>query len=328
MPGQIGLIHDPSPIVAVDPLQAQSEIASVFSPHTLTVTGTAAQLDVQLSRASLCDLTLAELSHGAEVDITPGRLRTYFNVNVILQGHTRTTCGDQTSATGPGQAAVLSPDHSATMRWSADCRQLAVKIDRAAVQRELQAHLGHPVDVPITFAVAMDTRSGAGACWLTTVMSLIGQLNSQPDLIRRPMVGRRFESLVISQLLSGQPHNYTDDLLGAGRRTTHPRRIQLVVDLIQARAAEPLTATDLARAAGVCLRSLQDDFRQHVGVSPMTYLRDVRLRGAHEDITSGRLPAGTTVADVAYKWGFGHVSRFAASYRERYGEPPSAALRG
>jgi AraC-like DNA-binding protein len=33
------------------------------------------------------------------------------------------------------------------------------------------------------------------------------------------------------------------------------------------------------------------------------------------------------VADVAFRWGFGHLGRFAEKYRERYGELPSETLK-
>ena len=51
-----------------------------------------------------------------------------------------------------------------------------------------------------------------------------------------------------------------------------------------------------------------------------TYIRDhlmdhLRGAGARDELT-------TTVTDVAYRWGFGHVPRFAAAYRERYGAHP------
>jgi transcriptional regulator GlxA family with amidase domain len=75
------------------------------------------------------------------------------------------------------------------------------------------------------------------------------------------------------------------------------------------------------------VRSLQEGFRQHVGVSPMAYLRRVRLEHAHAELSEPR-DGQRSVAAVAHRWGFGHLGRFAAAYRERYGVSPSDTLRG
>jgi AraC-like DNA-binding protein len=40
----------------------------------------------------------------------------------------------------------------------------------------------------------------------------------------------------------------------------------------------------------------------------------------------GADPGRTTVTDVAHRWGFDHLGRFAASYRARYHTTPSQTL--
>jgi AraC-like DNA-binding protein len=55
----------------------------------------------------------------------------------------------------------------------------------------------------------------------------------------------------------------------------------------------------------------------------MRYLRDVRLARVHDDLFRDE---PTTVAAVAYSWGFTHLGRFAALYRARYGVAPSQHL--
>jgi len=47
----------------------------------------------------------------------------------------------------------------------------------------------------------------------------------------------------------------------------------------------------------------------------------------HEDLTGGDRAHRPTVAEVAYRWGFTHLGRFAHDYRARYGEAPSTTLR-
>ena len=43
--------------------------------------------------------------------------------------------------------------------------------------------------------------------------------------------------------------------------------------------------------------------------------------------TDNRLMSGTTVTDVAFRWGFGHPGRFAAAFKKRYGMTPAQAAR-
>ena len=67
-------------------------------------------------------------------------------------------------------------------------------------------------------------------------------------------------------------------------------------------------------------------FRRHLGTTPMTYLRRVRLGCAHQELHDGG--DGLTVTEIAYRWGFSNPSRFAQYYRAEYGTGPSDTLRG
>ena len=64
---------------------------------------------------------------------------------------------------------------------------------------------------------------------------------------------------------------------------------------------------------------LQQGFRDHIGMSPTAYLRRVRLARAHDQLHRGE----GTVAEVAYRWGFTHLGRFATAYASIYGVTPS-----
>ncbi|ANZ40367.1 hypothetical protein BBK82_34440 [Lentzea guizhouensis] len=68
---------------------------------------------------------------------------------------------------------------------------------------------------------------------------------------------------------------------------------------------------------------MQLAFRRHLDLTPMAYLRQVRLGRAHEDLLAG----GGPVTSVAHRWGYAHAGRFAVDYRRAYGVPPSETLR-
>ena len=93
---------------------------------------------------------------------------------------------------------------------------------------------------------------------------------------------------------------------------------------LHARSDEPLRLADLAREAGVAMRTLQQAFRLQRGASPREVLSRFRLDRVRDRLLH---PVdGTTVTDAALASGFSHLGRFAHAYRMRYGEAPSTTL--
>jgi transcriptional regulator GlxA family with amidase domain len=88
---------------------------------------------------------------------------------------------------------------------------------------------------------------------------------------------------------------------------------------IAERLCAPVSLLDLARAAGLGVRSLHSLCRERLQAPPMTVLRQARLDAARRRLLQG----GQSVTEVAYAHGFEHLGRFSAYYRERFGELPS-----
>jgi AraC-like DNA-binding protein/DNA-binding CsgD family transcriptional regulator len=104
-----------------------------------------------------------------------------------------------------------------------------------------------------------------------------------------------------------------------------PTPVKRAVETIEAHPEYPFTTRRLAQISNVSVRTLQEAFRQHMGISPMSYLRQIRLARVHDDLH--RADAGhITVARIAHRWGFSNLGRFAATYRARYGTNPSDTL--
>jgi transcriptional regulator GlxA family with amidase domain len=128
---------------------------------------------------------------------------------------------------------------------------------------------------------------------------------------------------LMTGLLLAQPHNYSDWLARGRPAAGRPPSLQRVIDLIEREPGDDLSLTRLAVAGGMGPRALQRNFREYVGVSPREYVRWVRLGRARDDLAAA---AGGTVAEIAFRWGFTHVPRFAGAYQDRYGEAPSVTL--
>jgi AraC-like DNA-binding protein len=103
------------------------------------------------------------------------------------------------------------------------------------------------------------------------------------------------------------------------------RKTRAAVEFMIANAHRPLGTDEIAAAAGLSLRSLQAAFRREYDVTATDYLRSIRLDRVRQELRDAE-PGLATVAEVARRWGFTHLGRFAAFYTNRFGEYPSVTL--
>jgi transcriptional regulator GlxA family with amidase domain len=96
---------------------------------------------------------------------------------------------------------------------------------------------------------------------------------------------------------------------------------------METHAGQPVTTAQIAAAAGVTPRALQDAFRRHHGITPTGYLRGIRLERAHQELAAADPASGVTVRAVARQWGWFRPSAFTWAYRQRFGVPPGRTLR-
>jgi len=88
----------------------------------------------------------------------------------------------------------------------------------------------------------------------------------------------------------------------------------------------PVCMEDLCGATGVGVRTVQRRFRKRFGVSATGYLKAVRLDAAYRDLVAAQ-PSDDYVTTIALRNGYSHLGRFAAEFRERFGQLPSETLR-
>jgi len=108
-------------------------------------------------------------------------------------------------------------------------------------------------------------------------------------------------------------------------RTRGAATVRRAVAFVDQRLDEPLTVHDIAAAAGVSVRTLQAAFRAVRDETPQQYLQRSRLDVVRSALRQAD-PATSTVADIAHRWGFTSMGRFAAMYRAEFGENPRDTL--
>lgn len=97
-------------------------------------------------------------------------------------------------------------------------------------------------------------------------------------------------------------------------------------DLVLAHHDQAITVPQLCEQLFVSRRTLQYCFEDVLGMSPMQYLRLIRLNGARRHLRQASSKS-LTVQDVAADWGFWHFSQFSSDYRKLFGQSPSESLR-
>jgi AraC family ethanolamine operon transcriptional activator len=108
-----------------------------------------------------------------------------------------------------------------------------------------------------------------------------------------------------------------------------PKRIQgtkRVIEYLQQYPEQLPDIQSLCKIANLSERSLQYGFLEHLGVTPIQYLRIVRLNGARRDLIAATVDT-TKVIDIALDWGFMEFGRFSKEYKQLFNELPSQTLR-
>jgi len=305
---------------STDADEARSMVGRVMKPHILKISGSE-RLDARMHFLPLGDVSVSRLRYGPAVEIGPGPLEDFFLVQMPLVGSAAIQSGPQRIDSHPELASVLSPDDDTCMKWSAGNDQLMVRIARSLLERTLVAQLGHPLDSPLRFTLGF--RWQACPLWQCLLNYIVDCSTQCSDLMVHRLVVDQIEQLVASTLLAAQQHSYSNTA-PARRGTILPRHVRRATDYLRAYAHEPISADQIAQAAGVSMRSLCAGFKEFLGVSPMQYLRDLRMECARTELMSGE---AANVSGVALRWGFGHMGRFSNDYRLRYGETPSQTLR-
>jgi AraC-like DNA-binding protein len=167
----------------------------------------------------------------------------------------------------------------------------------------------------------LDLSSAAGA----TLRELVNaaSIAMRDEAMRSGRAMPLLREAILRLIFENFPHRFSERL--DREPVAAPQQIRAAIDFMHAQMHEPLTVRDIARSVSISQRSLQLGFRRFQGTTPIAYLRDIRLRQAYAELSlpQNRLP----VNEVALKWGFTHMGRFAARYRSVYGILPSETAR-
>lgn len=99
----------------------------------------------------------------------------------------------------------------------------------------------------------------------------------------------------------------------------HREQVQAVKELLAARFTEPLSLTQIATAVYTSPYHLSRIFRQQTGFTIHSYLNQLRLRAALDQVAE----SGTNLTDVGLQLGYTSHSHFTLAFRRAFGAAPS-----
>ncbi|MBY3572993.1 AraC family transcriptional regulator [Rhizobium laguerreae] len=224
----------------------------------------------------------------------------------------------------PARGTILEAGRAAGARLFGPRRHFGLFVDQAKIISHLTHMFERTISGDIDFHPHIDLTNGPGLVLQQIVSSLHRGLSGNGPLQRSPLAASSLCDAAIYLLLESCPNRYSNEL-ALPAPAPAPRHVKWAIDFMQEHIAEPISLSDIAMAAKVSVRTLQQGFRQFRNTTPMSYLQDLRMAAAHRDLLES--DARQAIADVALKWGFMHPGRFAAEYRKRFGQLPSQTLK-
>lgn len=303
--------------------EARAAISSRFCDHKIERDrfGT---LAVRHNHAKGQHVSVNLLSYGCAVDIHPGALEDFYLFQFPLKGQVRVVHQQQEIDTSPRVGAVLAPDRPTRLSWQANCKSFVLQIHSQHLNDVASEMVGGVLPGPVRFDPCIDLTKKPGHC-LARLTILLAQAfdNGHLTPTRTDLRMMHVERELVRHLLNAQPSNMSH-LIENIPKIPPQKALRAAIDFIHRHFGAPIRLSDIARAANLHERNLQAAFRVHIGLSPMAYLRNLRLDMAKYWLMQDE-PNRPRVADIAHGCGYTHLGRFSKDYRERFGGVPSQA---
>lgn len=224
---------------------------------------------------------------------------------------------DEVQVYGPG--AELMYHATGASRWINFTAPVSV------LQEIAEDRFGRPLALPRRGVVSVRLNSGS--------RNYLQQLSDDALALASALRPARFATELARQISGSLATAYVDALCTAdmtnqpARATTARRHYELILACERLVLTTGMIDVDLAeitRRSGYSRRSLELIFHRGVGMTPGRWFTNIRLNGALRELLAPG--PDCSVTEVAARWGFRHLSRFAEQYRNAFGELPSQTL--
>ncbi|MBM9624192.1 helix-turn-helix transcriptional regulator [Streptomyces zhihengii] len=230
------------------------------------------------------------------------------------------TTGGHHDVHEPGDTFLLAPPGVPATGQAHNARCTITLFD-ASLLTEVTAHSPSSGRGPIRFTGRRPLDAGANRRLGTTIAFLRDHVLADPEATDGPVgktAARHLAAVTLATLPNTTRNTPTTAAVNAAPATETLRR---AMTFIEDNAHRDIGLADIATASHVTPRAVQYAFSRHADLTPLGYLRRVRLHHAHTALRAS-FPGTTTVKAIAARWGFTHQGRFAAAHRAVYRRIP------
>lgn len=179
----------------------------------------------------------------------------------------------------------------------------------------LELQLPPGVEVGLS-ACALPQANRPEAAIRRYVMDLFQSARRDPAILSNPAVVASVSDFLLDQLARA-----STPARDSGTHA-HWALVQRCVTLVGDIPEDAPTVTHLCLQLGVSRRTLQNAFQRVLDMSPLSYVKAVRLKQARQALKQAR-----SVTEAATSCGFWHFGHFSSDYQTLFGELPSDTLR-
>lgn len=170
-----------------------------------------------------------------------------------------------------------------------------------------------------------------GRAWLDGMLArvdwLLSAVAEHPESLDDPLRRASLSDYVLAAMAhfdsSPADVDSTTRMDRAGRRVA----VRMAREFIHSRLSEPLRLSELCRHAQLKIRSLEYGFREVTGLTPIAYIRSLRLNAVRRALLQQAPTRHRSISEIAMDTGFWHLSQFARDYRLFFGETPTQTRR-
>lgn len=246
----------------------------------------------------------------------------FFGFTIPLNAPFAVSESGSDQAYGRHNAHLLSPGNPFTFKSEKNCHALAcnILVDSLAQYKErmLQESSSSMQQLPNTNVSLISAEGSMAFRAIVRIWVALGTDAMSTNAIFL----QEIEDDLLSSFILLVEESHTNREAGLPAQFL----LERAEEYISANLDKAITRDELANIASVSIRSLSRAFNRKYDLGPMEYIRHRRLDSCYIKLR-GSDPLETTVTEVAMSYGFGHIGKFAITYKQAFGESPSTSLR-